>query len=107
MSQQVATPGPVVRDEIIPPKEYLGVELRTGQTLRIVDVEGNQVPDLVAFNIHDPRERMSTNNSRLVQKRWLLTTGDALYSDEGNVMLRITADTVGINHASAGCCNEF
>jgi uncharacterized protein YcgI (DUF1989 family) len=71
-----------------------------------VDVEGKQVPDLVAFNLHDPRERMSTNNSRLVQKKWLLTTGDALYSDEGNVLLRITDDTVGIHHASAGCCNE-
>jgi uncharacterized protein YcgI (DUF1989 family) len=106
MNQQTATPGRVIRDEIIPPKEYLGVELRTGQTLRIVDVEGKQVPDLVAFNLHDPRERMSTNNSRLVQKKWLLTTGDALYSDEGNVLLRITDDTVGIHHASAGCCNE-
>ena len=92
MNQQVATPGPIVMDQILPPKEYLGVELRNGQTLRIVDVEGKQVPDLVAFNLHDPRERMSTNNSRLVQKKWLLTTGDALYSDEGNVLLRITDD---------------
>jgi uncharacterized protein YcgI (DUF1989 family) len=106
MNQQATTPGPVVSDQILPPKEYLGVELRKGQTLRIVDVEGKQVPDLVAFNLHDPRERMSTNNSRLVQKKWLLTTGDALYSDEGNVLLRITDDTVGIHHASAGCCNE-
>jgi uncharacterized protein len=106
MDQQATTPGPVVSDQILPPKDYVGVELRAGQTLRIVDVEGKQVPDLVAFNLHDPRERMSTNNSRLVQKKWLLTTGDALYSDEGNVLLRITDDTVGIHHASAGCCNE-
>jgi uncharacterized protein YcgI (DUF1989 family) len=106
LNQQATTPGPILLDQIMPPKAYLGVEVRTGQTLRIVDVEGKQVPDLVAFNLHDPRERMSTNNSRLVQKRWLLTTGHALYSDEGNVMLRITDDTVGIHHASAGCCNE-
>jgi uncharacterized protein len=106
MDQQATTPGPVVSDQILPPKDYVGVELRAGQTLRIVDVEGKQVPDLVAFNLHDPKERMSTNNSRLVQKKWLLTTGDALYSDEGNVLLRITDDTVGIHHASAGCCNE-
>ena len=106
MAQQATTPGPVVSDQILPPKAYVGIELRTGQTLRIVDVEGKQVPDLVVFNLHDKRERLSTNNSRLVQKRWLLTTGNALYSDEGNVMLRITDDTVGIHHASAGCCNE-
>ena len=97
--------GPI-RDEIIPVAGYLGLELRRGQTLRIIDVEGKQVPDLVCFNIDDPTERLSTNNSRLVQKRWLLTTGHALYSDEGNEMLTITDDTVGVHHASAGCCND-
>ena len=100
------SPGPIVMDQILPPKEYLGVELRNGQTLRIVDVEGKQVPDLVAFNLHDPRERMSTNNSRLVQKKWLLTTGDALYSDEGNVLLRITDDTVGIHDLTLTPCSQ-
>lgn len=107
MAQHAPTPGRTVSDQVIPPKEYLGLELRAGQTLRIVDVEGKQVPDLVCFNLANPRERLSTNNSRLIQKRWLLTTGHALYSDEGNVMLRITDDTVGVHHASAGCCNEF
>lgn len=106
MTSAAPAHGPEIRDEIIPPKEYLGLELRAGQTLRIVDVEGKQVPDLVCFNLHNKRERLSTNNSRLVQKRWLLTTGHALYSDEGSVMLRITDDTVGVHHASAGCCNE-
>jgi uncharacterized protein len=106
MTQPLSAVGPVVSDQIIPPKEYLGLELKGGQTLRIVDVEGKQVPDLVCFNLANPKERLSTNNSRLVQKRWLLTTGHALYSDEGNQMLTITDDTVGIHHASAGCCNE-
>ena len=107
MVQHAPTSGRNISDQVIPPREYLGLELRAGQTLRIVDVEGKQVPDLVCFDLANPRERLSTNNSRLIQKRWLLTTGHGLYSDEGNVMLRITDDTVGIHHASAGCCNEF
>ena len=107
MTAATATAGRIIRDEVIPPKEYLGLELRRGQTLRIIDVEGQQVPDLVCYNLHQPRERLSTNNSRLIQKRWLLTTGHVLYSDEGNAMLAITDDTVGIHHASAGCCNDF
>jgi uncharacterized protein YcgI (DUF1989 family) len=107
MTVPPAVPGDVVSDRIIPAREYLGLELRRSQTMRIVDVEGKQVPDLVCFNLANPRERLSTNNSRLIQKRWLLTTGHALYSDEGNVMLRITDDTVGVHHASAGCCNDF
>jgi uncharacterized protein len=107
MSAPTTEPGAVVSDVIVPAREYLGLELRTGQVMRIVDVEGKQVPDLVCFNLANPRERLSTNNSRLIQKRWLLTTGHVLYSDEGNPMLAITDDTVGIHHASAGCCNEF
>lgn len=106
MATQSAPESHVFRDEIMPVAGYLGLELRVGQTLRIVDIEGKQVPDLVCFNLSNPKERLSTNNSRLVQKRWLLTTGHALYSDEGNPMLRIVDDTVGVHHASAGCCND-
>lgn len=99
-------PGTVVRKEIIPPQKYLGLELDAGQVLRVVDLEGKQVPDLVCFNRADVTEKLSCNNSRLINKRWLLTTGNVLYSDEGNDMLTIVDDTVGIHHASGGCCNE-
>ena len=74
--------------------------------MRIVDVEGKQVPDIVCFNLKDPEEKLSCNNSRLIQKRWIFSTGHILYSDEGNEMLTIVGDTVGIHHASGGCCNE-
>ena len=106
MTEAGAPRGGVDLDEVIPARGYRGIELRTGQTLTIEDVEGKQVADIVCFNLHDPRERLSTNNSRLIQKRWLLTTGHALYSDEGNPMLTVVEDTVGVHHASAGCCNE-
>ena len=106
VKSQRAPQGTILLDQIIPPKEYLGLELQRGQVLRITDVEGKQVPDMVCFNRHDPTEKLSCNNSRLIQRRWLLTTGNVLYSDEGNEMLTIADDTVGIHHASAGCCNE-
>lgn len=98
--------GPVIREEIIPAREFLGLSLERGNVLRIVDVEGKQVPDLVCFNHDDPSERLSCNTSRLVARRWRLTTGHALVSDEGNMMLTIVDDTVGIHHASGGCCSE-
>lgn len=104
---RAATQRRVVFDRVIPAREYVGLELVRGQALRIVDVEGKQVADLVCFNLDSPSERLSTNNSRLIQKRWLLTSGHVLYSDEANPMLTIVADTVGVHHASAGCCNEF
>jgi hypothetical protein len=96
----------IIKEQVIPPKEYLGIELRKGQRLRIIDVEGKQVPDMVCFKLKDPTEKLSCNNSRLIQKRWKLTVGHVLYSDEGNEMLTIVDDTVGTHHASGGCCNE-
>ena len=96
----------VVRDEIIAARGFLGLPLERGQVLRIIDVEGKQVPDLVCFNTQNPSERLSCNTSRLIERRWLLTTGHTLYSDEGNPMLAIAEDTVGIHHASGGCCSE-
>jgi uncharacterized protein YcgI (DUF1989 family) len=95
----------VVSDAVIPPREYLALKLERDQVLRIVDVAGQQVTDLVCFARDDLSERLSTNNSMLIQRSWRLTTGHALFSDEGNEMLTTVDDTNGIHHASGGCCN--
>ncbi|MBI2371732.1 MAG: urea carboxylase-associated family protein [Deltaproteobacteria bacterium] len=99
-------PGTVAQETEIPPREYLAVELRKGQVLRVIDLDGQQVPDVVCFNLHNHEERLSMNNTKLILQRWRITTGDPLYSDEGNVMLTIAGDTVGLHHLSGGCCNE-
>lgn len=68
MTVMTATPpvGAISLEHVIPPKEYLGLELKKGQVMRIVDMEGKQVPDVVCFNLHDPSEKLSCNNSRLI-----------------------------------------
>ena len=43
-------PGAIVKEWIIPAKEYSAFTIRKGWTLRFVDIEGKQVPDLVCFN---------------------------------------------------------
>jgi urea carboxylase-associated protein 1 len=96
----------ILREEIIPAKEYLGLDLDEGQILRIVDVEGKQVADVVCFNRQRTGERSSASNSKEIQSRWWLTTGHALYSDEGNKMLTIVEDTVGVNYVGGWYCNE-
>jgi uncharacterized protein YcgI (DUF1989 family) len=37
----------VLREEIVAPAEYFAGEIRKGQVLRIIDIEGQQVADLV------------------------------------------------------------
>ena len=80
---------------VIPPRSGTAFTLGSGQTLKVIDPEGEQVADLLAYSRHDLREVISSGRTLDYASRIYLTTGDALYSNRSNVMLKIVADTVG------------
>lgn len=79
----------------IAPRSGTAFELRKGQRLTVIDPEGEQVADLLAFNRGDIREALSSGRTLDYASRIYLTTGDKLYSNRSNVMLEIAADDVG------------
>jgi uncharacterized protein YcgI (DUF1989 family) len=99
-------PTPIL-DVVVPPREYLWFSVDVGQRFRIVDVEGQQVAHQVLFNRDNPSEVFSAHNTRVLEQRWRLTTGNSLYSDEANPMATIVADTTTEGHFSGGgYCSE-
>jgi uncharacterized protein YcgI (DUF1989 family) len=80
---------------IIPPRSGVAFTLNKGQKLKVVDVEGEQVSDLVCFNRNDTREYLSSGRTIDYAETIFLTTGHPLYSNRSNVMLEIIEDTVG------------
>src|SRR3989338_22340 len=58
-----AVRGKILREFVIPAKEYAGLTMKEGQTLRCVDIEGKQVPDVVCFNERDLSEELNLGNS--------------------------------------------
>jgi hypothetical protein len=80
---------------IIPPRSGIAFLLRAGEVLRVIDPQGEQVADLVAFNESDVGEAISSGRTFDYLSRIYLTTGDALYSNRSSVMLRISEDSVG------------
>jgi uncharacterized protein YcgI (DUF1989 family) len=80
---------------VISPRSGVAFALRTGETLRVIDPQGEQVGDLLAFNSLDIREAISSGRTFDYASRIYLTKGDPLYSNRSNVMLRIVEDTVG------------
>ena len=91
-------PAPISGDPLrheIAPRSGVAFTLDRGQRLRVIDPLGEQVADLLAFNRHDTAEVISSGRSLDYASRLFLTTGDALYSNRSNVLLRIVADTVG------------
>jgi hypothetical protein len=69
--------------------------MEAGQLLTVIDPEGEQVGDLLAFNRHDIGEVISSGRTFDYASRIYLTTGDPLYSNRSQIMLRIEQDTVG------------
>ncbi|MFW6323138.1 MAG: urea amidolyase associated protein UAAP2 [Guyparkeria sp.] len=81
-------------------------ELRRGQTLRILDLEGNQAADTLFYSLADPRgEKYSAIDTIRTQGNVYLTTGSRLMSTEGNIMLTLTADTCGRHDTLGGACS--
>lgn len=91
-------------NSIIPAGDYWLHVVEKGQTLRIIDVEGNQAADTLFFNADDPFERYSATDTIRAQGNVYLGTGSRLLSQDGNVMLTITADTVGRHDTLGGAC---
>lgn len=78
--------------------------VKRGETLRIVDMEGNQAADTLFFNADAPHERYSAADTIVQQGNIYLTAGTALMSDRCQPMMTIVADTVGRHDTLGGAC---
>ncbi|WP_336987529.1 urea carboxylase-associated family protein [Altererythrobacter aquiaggeris] len=83
----------------IPPRSGTAFQLMSGQTLKVIDPDGKQVSDMLAYSLGDPRQVISNGRTFDYEETIKLTTGNRLWSNRSNVMLSITADTVG--------CHDF
>lgn len=81
-------------------------DIKAGQTLRLLDLEGNQAVDTLFFSAANPRERYDVQRTLRRQNSVYLTTGSVLYSNRGNPMLTITADTCGRHDTLGGACAQ-
>lgn len=81
-------------------------DLKAGQTLRLLDLEGNQAVDTLFFSASNPRERYDVQRTLRKQNSVYLTTGSVLYSNLGRPMLTITADTCGRHDTLGGACAQ-
>ena len=77
------------------PQTGTAFELRAGQELRVIDLEGEQVADFIAFNRSDKAEWLSSGRSIDYANRIYLTKGDILYSNRSRPMVTIVEDDVG------------
>ena len=90
--------------EVVGAGDYYMKILKAGQTIRILDLEGNQAADTLFYSASDPAERYSAIDTIREQGNVYLTAGTMLVSNEGNDMLEMVADTCGRHDTLGGAC---
>ena len=80
-------------------------EILAGQTVRIVDLKGNQAVDTLFYNARNYADRYSAQDTIRAQQNIYLTTGTKLISTQRNVLMTITADTCGRHDTLGGACS--
>lgn len=94
-----------IYNEVIPARHPWSRVIKKGQILRIIDLQGNQAVDTLIYRADDPSERYSAPDTIVRQGNIFITTGTALVSNEGNVMMTVIADECGRHDTVGGACS--
>jgi hypothetical protein len=97
--------GGILQDEVVPARSPWTGLVRAGESLRIIDLEGNQAVDFLCYNAADLDERYSAAETIVGQGNIFLTTGTVLRSNEGNPLMTIVDDTCGRHDTIGGACS--
>ncbi|USQ95348.1 urea amidolyase associated protein UAAP2 [Caulobacter sp. RL271] len=95
----------IVHDEVVPARAPWLHEVKAGQTLRIIDLEGNQAVDFLVYSAADDAERYSAQDTIAAQKNIFLREGSVLLSNEGSPMMTVTATAVAYHDTIGGACS--
>ncbi len=84
-----------IKTRLLEPHMGLATKIHRGQILKIIDIEGGQVVDMVSYSKDNPQEYLSSPRTVDFNNKIFFSTGDVLYSDQSNPMWTIKDDQVG------------
>jgi hypothetical protein len=88
------------------PQTGVAFTVQKSQIIRVIDVEGGQVSDLVCFALQDIEEYLSSGRTIDYNEKLFQSTGDILYSNRSNPMLAIIEDPVGKHDFLFAPCSQ-
>jgi len=90
----------------IPAGKGFAGELTAGESLRIVDLHGNQAVDTLFFDAHDYANRYSAVDTLREQGSVYLGLGSRLLALDGDPLVSVVADTCGRHDTLGGACSQ-
>jgi uncharacterized protein YcgI (DUF1989 family) len=97
----------IAREIVIAKRKGISFTVKTGQHIRVIDVEGGQVADFVAFKENDIAEKLSTAATIDNNRSIVVGEGDTLFSNRYNPMLEIIDDRVGRHDLLFPACSPW
>jgi uncharacterized protein YcgI (DUF1989 family) len=92
-------------DLVVPGGFGGGWEARAGDYVTVIDLEGEQTGDFVAFVADDPEEWLSPVHCREALRSIFVHEGDRLVSNGRRAILEIVHDDVGVHDATIPACD--
>lgn len=102
-----STLGQMLHSEVVQPDGMTSGIVKKGQTIRVTDLDGQQVGDFCIWSAHDPKnEYLDDVYSNLVNKTWRLTAGHKLITNMCNTIATITEDKCGMHYSGGDFCSQ-
>ncbi len=100
-------PSLIAWEEVIAPRGGMAFTMRAGQVCRVIDLEGKQVADFICFNLRDYTDKLSPENTQLLNGTLFLRTGHHLFSTKAAPLMTLGTDTCGVHDLISGSCSEY
>ena len=84
-----------------------GAEVRNGQRVKVIAVEGQQIGDLFAFVLDSPDEHLAPGYTRSKLQSIYPVLGEPFYSNKREPLLLLEEDTVGVHDLQAPACDFY
>jgi uncharacterized protein len=96
----------VIQEVMVPAGKGATIEVKAGQLLKVIDIEGGQIADFYAFLFQDKKEYLSMSHTRFHLGRFYLKEGDILITNNHRPIMKLIEDTCRIHDMSYSACNQ-
>ncbi len=97
--------GDVRLDETVPACAPWSSVVKKGETLRLIDLDGQQAIDFLCYNAADVSDRYHAANTIKIPGQVYLNKGSVLWSVHAHKLMTIVEDTCGMHDTIFGCCS--
>ena len=96
----------ILEEILMPARGYMAARrLEPGQFLRIIDLEGSQVADVMMFHADNLQDVMSCINTKMLNRTWKISKSHKIYTKKCTHLATIVEDTVGVHWFGGGFCS--